>query len=173
MVSIAKRPDGRWRARYRDPEGKQVAKHFHRKTDAERWLIDQHNRLNRGEWTDPELSRITVDQWAPTWLASKGALKARTTSGYESLWRTVVKPRWGAVRLDRITYAEVVRWVAGLNAKGMSPSRVGQALFSFKQILDLAILDGRLTRNVAKPVKPPRRGKTSRDSSVMTGRDAG
>jgi integrase len=103
-----------------------------------------------------ELARITVEQWAPTWLASKSALKNRTEGSYESLWRTVVKPRWGSVRLDRITYGEVVNWVAELNAKGMSPSRVSQALLSLKQILDLAVLDGRLARNVAKPVKPPR-----------------
>jgi integrase len=72
------------------------------------------------------------------------------------LWRTVVKPRWGKVRLDRITYGEVVNWVAELNARGLSPSRVSQAPLSLKQILDLAVLDGRLARNVAKPVKPPR-----------------
>jgi integrase len=155
-VNIAKRPNGTWRARYYTPEGKQRAKHFRRKVDAERWLVDQKNRLNRGEWTAPELARITVDQWAPTWLASKSALKNRTEGSYESLWRTVVKPRWGSVRLDRITYGEVVNWVAELNAKGMSPSRVTQALLSLKQILDLAVLDGRLARNVAKPVKPPR-----------------
>jgi integrase len=49
-----------------------------------------------------------------------------------------------------------VNWVAELNAKGMSPSRVSQALLSLKQIPDLAVLDGRLARNVAKPVKLPR-----------------
>jgi integrase len=38
----------------------------------------------------------------------------------------------------------------------MSASRVSQALLCLKQILDLAVLDGRLARNVVKPVKPPR-----------------
>jgi integrase len=38
----------------------------------------------------------------------------------------------------------------------MSPSRTTQALLCLKQLLDLAVLDGRLSRNVAKPVKPPR-----------------
>jgi hypothetical protein len=106
VSSIAKRPDGRYRARYRKPDGKEVAKHFRRKVDAERWLTDQRSRLNRGEWAPPELSRITVAEWAPTWLASKAGLKGRTAGSYESLWRTVVKPRWGSVRLDRVTYAK-------------------------------------------------------------------
>ena len=38
MASIKKRPDGRWRARYRDPDGRERAKHFARKVDAERFL---------------------------------------------------------------------------------------------------------------------------------------
>ena len=47
-------------------------------------------------------------------------------------------------------------WVAELNGAGLSPSRVGQCLLVLKQILDLAVLDGRLSRNVAKAVKAPR-----------------
>ena len=38
MASITKRPDGRWRARYRDETGKEIAKHFDRKVDGQRWL---------------------------------------------------------------------------------------------------------------------------------------
>jgi len=38
MASIAKRPDGRWRARYRDDAGREHSKHFARKVDAQRWL---------------------------------------------------------------------------------------------------------------------------------------
>jgi hypothetical protein len=32
MANIAKRPDGRWRARYRDSRGKEHARHFARCT---------------------------------------------------------------------------------------------------------------------------------------------
>ncbi len=34
MASIAKRPDGHWRARYRDPTGREHARHFARKIEA-------------------------------------------------------------------------------------------------------------------------------------------
>lgn len=37
MASITKRPDGRWRARYRDGEGREHARHFARKHDGQRW----------------------------------------------------------------------------------------------------------------------------------------
>jgi integrase len=156
MASIAKRPDGKWRARYTAPDGKQRAKHFTRKVDAERWLTEQQSRLNRGEWTAPELSRITVREWATTWLASKAGLKGRTQGSYESLWRTLVAPRWGDYRLDQVTYGAVVTWTAEMTGRRLSASRVSQALLCLKQILDLAVLDGRLARNPARGVKPPR-----------------
>ena len=155
-MGIYKRPDGKWRAKYQMPDGRERARHFRRKIDAERWLVEQKSRLSRGEWAPPELTKITVEEWAPTWLASKAGLKPRARSSYESLWRTVVQPRWGTVRLDRVTYADVVTWVSDLVASGMSASRISQSLLTLKQILESAVLDGRLARNVAKPVKPPR-----------------
>ena len=35
MANIQKRPDGRWRARYRDSHGKEHARHFARKVDGQ------------------------------------------------------------------------------------------------------------------------------------------
>jgi hypothetical protein len=34
MASVTKRPNGHWRARYRDSTGREHAKHFSRKVDA-------------------------------------------------------------------------------------------------------------------------------------------
>ncbi len=38
VTSIAKHPDNRWRARYRDAAGREHARHFDRKVDAQRFL---------------------------------------------------------------------------------------------------------------------------------------
>jgi integrase len=99
----------------------------------------------------------------PNWVgsrstsgSSKKTLKGRTYTSYESVWRTLVKPRWGDTRLDRVTHGEAVRWVAELTERGLSPSRITQALLCLKQVLALAVMDGRLARNAAEHVKPPR-----------------
>ena len=47
-MSIAKREDGRWRARYRDASGKEHARHFERKADGERWLRTEQSKLDVG-----------------------------------------------------------------------------------------------------------------------------
>jgi hypothetical protein len=38
VASIKRRPDGQWRARYRDETGKERARHFARKIDRQNWL---------------------------------------------------------------------------------------------------------------------------------------
>lgn len=38
MASVQKRPDGKWRARYRDDDNVEHARHFRRKIDAHDWL---------------------------------------------------------------------------------------------------------------------------------------
>jgi hypothetical protein len=71
MASIKKRPDGRWRARYRDPAGKEHAKHFKRKIDAERWLDGMRAQLVRGDYIDPKAGRVTYRQWVAEWTAAQ------------------------------------------------------------------------------------------------------
>ena len=75
MANIAKRPDGRWRARYRDPRGEEHARHFalHRTRSArsrpKMISVGQHRGNNRPENTHrlPNVSnaRSPVNSRAP------------------------------------------------------------------------------------------------------------
>lgn len=67
MASIQKRPNGRWRARYRDEAGKEHARHFDRKVEGERWLREQLTALDLGRWVDPAAGRITFRQYFGSW----------------------------------------------------------------------------------------------------------
>jgi len=154
-LSIHRRPDGQWRARYRDASVREHAKHFKRKVDAERWVTANKSHRDRGDWLDPELARATVALVAVTWFTGK-QLKPSSLRSYDSLWRTVVRPRWGTAPINTITYGQVVSWVNQLGEEGLSASRTSQALLVLKQILDVAVLDGRISRNVAKQVRAPR-----------------
>jgi len=59
MASLTKRPDGRWRARYRDEAGKEHAKHFDRKVDGQRWLDEVTAAVVTGQYVDPKARRET------------------------------------------------------------------------------------------------------------------
>jgi hypothetical protein len=68
MASIAKRPDGQWRARYRDAAGKEHAKHFRRRTDAQQWLDQETTKQQTNTWVAPRAAKVTVEDWCTRWL---------------------------------------------------------------------------------------------------------
>jgi len=153
--SVKKLPNGKYRARYRGPDGRERARHFALKRDAERWVVTNESARAKGDWIDPDRGRLTVSEWAPVWLATKATLKAKSRLDYESVLRTQVVPRWGAVPLNRITHADVVAWVAELSRR-LGPSRTRKALDVLSQCLRMAIRDGRLARDPTLGVKRPR-----------------
>jgi len=57
MASIAKRPNNKWRARYRDDDGKEHSRHFPRKVDAQKWLDQVTASVVRGDYVDPRDGR--------------------------------------------------------------------------------------------------------------------
>lgn len=72
MASIDKRPDGKWRARYRErPGGPQRARHFDRKVDAERFLTNVQSRLLDGSYIDPSAGQQTLRDYASAWQAAQ------------------------------------------------------------------------------------------------------
>jgi len=89
-------------------------------------------------------------------------VKPKTRASYESLLKTCVLPKWGTVRLDRVTQTAVKAWVAtmsGARGRLLSPSRRRQAYHLLTAVLDSAVQDGRLPRNPARPTE--RHGRRS------------
>jgi hypothetical protein len=71
MASIAKRPDGQWRARYRDDAGREHAKHFRRRVDAQRWLDEVTTAVVTGTYADPKAGKITSGRSMPDGRSGK------------------------------------------------------------------------------------------------------
>lgn len=153
VASATKRAQGKWLGRYRGPDGRERTKSFPTRGEALAWATEQERRKRRGDWTDPALSKVTLGEWAEVWRGTL-TVKPKTAQSYDSLLRSCVLPRWENVRLDQITTADIRSWLAtlaGPSGRPLSPSRVRQAYHVVKSVLDLAVEDGRLTRNPAKP----------------------
>ena len=95
--SIAKRPDGRWRARYRTT-GREWSRHFARKVDAGAWLDEVTSTLHAGTYVNPRAGNVTFEQfyvdWAPRqlWVPSTRAnadLAVRSVSFGELPLKTI------------------------------------------------------------------------------------
>jgi integrase len=146
----------RYRARYRDPSGRQHERRFPRKIDAQRWLDEATSALVTRTWTAPERGRVTVAEWAERWLAAQTGLKPSTHYRYGTLLRAHILPAWGNHRLADVTHADVATWVAQLRQQGSAPGTVRHAHRVFSLLLDLAVRDGRIPRNPAQRVPLPR-----------------
>lgn len=152
--------DGRarvsWRARYRDPTGREHSRSFSRKIDAERWLASVETAKTRGEWIDPTLGRTPFGQWAEQWLDSKRRLKPKTRDTYASLLRTLILNEFGDLPLTGIHRPHVERWISDMVATGLSASRIRQAHQCLSAALAAAVHRGYLVRNPAAGVELPR-----------------
>lgn len=155
MANIARRNDGRWRARYRDPAGKEHSRHFARKVDAHAWLDEVTTAVRTGTYADPRRGRVTVGDWAPRWLDGQAHLKPSTHERYAGILREHVLPAWSSVQLVDITHADVQTWITRL-ARTRSPATVRKIHRVFSLVLKTAVKDGRLGRNAADGVNLPR-----------------
>src|SRR5215211_5899986 len=163
MASIARRPDGTYRPRYRDEHGKEHARHFKRKVDAQRWLDEVTAAVQTGTYVDPKRARTTVGELADVWLAGKINLKPTSRARYADVLKTHVLPRWGNVALIRVSHGDVQAWLSELSDRGLAGASVRKAQGVLSGILGLAVRDRRLAVNPALGVAlPPMQEKRRR-----------
>src|SRR4051794_30894649 len=114
MASIARRPDGTYRPRFRDETGKEHARHFKRKVDAQRWLDEQTAAMVTGAYVDPRAGRMTFAEYAEQWRATQ-VVRPTTGLAYERVLRRNVYPRLGTRPLASIRPSEIQGLVAWLS----------------------------------------------------------
>lgn len=146
MASIKKRTDGIWRARYRDQAGREHAKHFSRKVDAQRWLDEVTTAVVTGTYVDPKTARTTVEEWCASWLAGYGTRRASTVrQGRVHVARIVAE--FGPRRLGDVRPSHVKAWTAKLKAEGAADSYVYALHARLAQIMADAVHDGVIPRS--------------------------
>lgn len=159
--SISRHANGRWRARYRDPSGKQHARHFERKKDAQRWLDTVTADLLTGRYVDPAAGRTTVQDHAERWLAAQ-TFDPLTRETLESRIRVHITPHLGDLELRQLRPSTIQAWVRGRQGE-VAPSYCRLLLTNLSTILDAAVDDGLLATNPCSSgsVRPPKvvRGK--------------
>ncbi len=155
MASISKRPDGRWRARYRDPDGREHAKHFSRKIDGERWLVEQQGKIARGEYVDPNAGRQTLASYAEQWVAAQ-VHRPSTAAVIEVDLRRHILPAFGHRQLASVRPSEVQAWVRG-RSEVLAPATVERAYRCLASIFTSAVRD-RLHRAQPVPGHPAAEG---------------
>ena len=97
LGTVEKLPSGRWRAFYRRDGRKFAAPTtFTTRAEGDAWLAGEFADRARGTWRDPDAARITLDEFASEWLATRADLAPKTRSVYQNALSLWILPRIGA-----------------------------------------------------------------------------
>ncbi len=139
MASVAKRPDGRWRARYRDEAGKEHSKHFARKVDGQRWLDEVTAAVVTGQYVDPRAGRETVEQYAERWRGMQDH-RPGTAALYERVLRLHVYPVLGDLPLRSVRHSHARAFVTSASRR-LAPNTARQVHAITRTIFRSAVAD--------------------------------
>lgn len=166
--NIAKRPDGRWRARYRDERGRERSRHFERRIDAQRWLDEVTTTLRDGTWVEPRAGNITFDDfyadWAPRqlWLASTRA----------NADLAVGSVPFGDLPFKAIRRSHIETWVKSASER-WAPSTVKARFVIVRSVFRAAVADRVIGTDPCIGVTLPRRRRAEAAMQIPTTEDVG
>jgi integrase len=151
MASITKRPDGRWRARYRDDAGKEHARHFARKVDGQAWLDDVTTSKKIGMYVDPRAGKVTFKSFYADW-SERQIWQSTTRRAMDLAARSVT---FGELALNRVRKSHIEQWVKGMQVAGLAPGTVRTRFDSVARVFHAAVADRLLALDPTKGVRLP------------------
>ena len=153
MASIRTTTSGGFQVRYRDPNGRQRARNFTRKTDATRFAAAVETDKVRGDWTDPRLGKVTFGEWADEWLGQLSHLKPKTRLDYEVTLRRHVLPLLETAPIATIDRPAMKRFVSDLVTGGARTDVVRISVQIARHVLGVAVDAGALKANPATALR--------------------
>lgn len=153
VAHVEKRGAGRWRARYRDPNGRERSRTFARRIDSERWLTSiEHAKLSGG-YVDPANGRVPFGAWADLWLDTPGK-RPSALARDESIVNVHLIPTLGNRPLATITPADVQGLVTAWTAKS-APRTVRRQYGVLRAILNAAVAHELIARSPCRGIRLP------------------
>lgn len=168
MASIQKRPDGRWRARYRDAAGKEHARHFPRKIDAQRWSDEVTASVVTGRYVDPKAGKITFAQWFEQWAAVQVWATGTKLKADQAL--AVATFRDSQIRA--ILPSHVQAWVKGMSVR-LAPATVKVYYNIVNSAFRAAVTDKVIAENPCLGTKLPRERRREAAMAIPTPEQVG
>lgn len=166
--NIAKRPNGKWRARYRDDAGNERARHFGRKIDAQRWLDEIASTVLTGNYVDPSAGKLTFQQFYEDW--SKSQLWVPATRANADLATGSVP--FADLPMKSIRRSHVEAWIK-LIAANLAPTTVKTRFVIIRSVFRAAVSDRVIANDPSTGVALPRRRRADVAMRVPTVEEVG
>lgn len=155
MASLVRRPNGKWRARYRDPSKKEISKDFARKEDAQRHLDEVTASLVTGRYIDPKAGSKTFEDFSETDWRPHLQHRASTAEMVERNLRLHVYPQIGSLPLAALRPSDIKR-LQSHALQTLEPSTVKVIHRWVSAILTAAVTDRLIAESPARGIKAPK-----------------
>jgi integrase len=169
VASIKRRADGVWRARYRDDTGREHARHFQRKVDAQRWIDEVTTSVVTGNYVDPKAGAITFAQFYAAWAARQ--VWAPTTVQMMDL--TARSVPFADQEMRAIHRSHVEAWVKAMVTAGLAPSTIRTRFNNVRSVFRGAYRDRVIGSDPCEAVVLPRRRRIEVAMTIPTPEDVG
>jgi Phage integrase, N-terminal len=169
MASIKKRPDGIWRARYRDEAGREHAKHFPRKVDAQRWLDEVTASVVTGSYVDPKAGQITFAAYFEQWSARQVWVSG-TVLAMKLAARSVT---FSDTPLRSIRRSHIEAWVKSMNAAELAPGTVATRFNNVRAVFRAAHRDRIIGTDPTDGITLPRKRRAEAAMTIPSPEDIG
>ncbi|MGE2690083.1 tyrosine-type recombinase/integrase [Mycolicibacterium pulveris] len=160
----------RWRARYVDDEGREHAKGFTRKSDAQAWLDTEiTSAFVTGTYVDPQRGKITFASFYKEW-AQRQVWVSGTRHTMDLSANSVT---FGSIGLADLRPSHLEAWVKRMQDAKLEPTTIRTRFANVRNVIRAAVRDRVMPRDVTESVKLPRARKSSAAMTIPTAEDVG
>ena len=167
--NIAKRADGKWRARFRDEAGNERARHFDRKIDAQRWLDNVTASVVAGTYADPKAGKVTFaaffGEWSARQIWAPGTVLAMSLAA-----RSVP---FGSKPIKLVRRSDVEAWIKSMDAAGLAPGTIKTRYVNVRSVFRAAVKDRIIGSDPTDGVRLPRGRRAEAAMSIPAPEEVG
>lgn len=168
MASISRRPDGKYRARYRDESGRERSRHFDRKRDAQRWLDEVTTSVVTGMYADPVAGKVTFADFYRSWSARQ-VWVAGTLRNFDSMIKSAP---FTDVPMSQIRRSHIEQWVKVMSGS-LAPATVARRVKDARSVFRGAMRDRVITLDPSEGVRLPRQRRAEHALQIPTPEQVG
>jgi integrase len=152
----------RYQVKYLQSDGRQSAKNFRTKKDAQDFEASIRSAKSRGTWIDTKAAQIKFADFVKLWIATKTNQSTTTAYRRDNILNKHLLPVLENMALRSIHRSDIQKMVNTWAANGLAPRTIQHHLRILHPIFEMAVLDDIITKNPTAGIDTPRPGKVER-----------
>ena len=152
----------RYQVKFLQSNGRQSAKNFRTKKEAQDFEASIRSAKSKGKWVDTKAASIKFSDFVETWKETKTNQRPRTAYRRDNILNKHLLPALGNTPLRSIHRSDIQKLVTKWTNDGLAPRTIKHHIRILHPIFQMAVLDDIIVKNPTIGVDTPRPGKVER-----------